>query len=62
MDVSTIKKLVVIDSTWQQTKQILRDEKIKGIPCVKLEPQQTKFWRYQDKGDDHLATVEGTPH
>lgn len=59
-DVSHIKRLVVVDSTWQQTKQIFRDEKLRGLPCVKLREHKTRFWRYQSKGDDHLATIEGT--
>lgn len=58
-DLSHVKKLVVVDSTWQQTKQMFRDEKLKGLPCVKIRQHKTRFWRYQNKGDDHLATIEG---
>ena len=30
-----------------------------GLPCVKIDEQKTLFWRYQDVGEDCLATIEG---
>lgn len=58
-DLSNVKKLVVVDSTWQQTKRILRDAQFAHMKRVKIRRQTTKFWRYQRHGDDHLATIEG---
>ena len=36
----------MIDSTWQQTKKILRDQKISGLSCVKIRTHKTNFWRF----------------
>ncbi|ELR13901.1 DTW domain containing 1, putative [Acanthamoeba castellanii str. Neff] len=58
IDVSKMKKLVVIDSTWQKAKTILRDERVSKLPCVKINSQKTLFWRYQTVGENCLATIE----
>jgi len=57
-DVTPFTKLIVVDSTWQRTKKILRDSKLQGLKCVKIRTQKTKFWRYQQFGDEYLATIE----
>ncbi len=59
IDISKMKKLVVIDSTWQKSKSILIDSRVKKLPCVKINSQKTLFWRYQTVGDTCLATIEG---
>lgn len=59
IDISKVKKLIAVDSTWQQCKAILRDPKMQGLPTVRIRTEKTKFWRYQNHGEDHLATVEG---
>jgi len=28
------------------------------LPCVKIDEQKTLFWRYQDVGEECLATIE----
>lgn len=58
LDFRSVNKLLVIDSTWQQTRRILSDPKLKGIQRVKIRAQKTNFWRYQNKGQDHLSTIE----
>eukprot|EP01059_Diplonema_ambulator_P004562 TRINITY_DN14280_c0_g1_i1.p1 TRINITY_DN14280_c0_g1~~TRINITY_DN14280_c0_g1_i1.p1 ORF type:complete len:310 (+),score=109.34 TRINITY_DN14280_c0_g1_i1:32-931(+) len=57
---SAIKNLVFIDSTWQQSKSISRDDNVNqiGIPVL-LNKYRTLFWRFQNIGDEtFLATIE----
>ena len=54
-----INKLVVVDSQWHKTHQMLRHPNLKGLLCVKISSYKTAFWRYQLKGDDFLSTIEG---
>eukprot|EP01063_Lacrimia_lanifica_P041645 TRINITY_DN976_c0_g2_i5.p1 TRINITY_DN976_c0_g2~~TRINITY_DN976_c0_g2_i5.p1 ORF type:complete len:317 (+),score=147.04 TRINITY_DN976_c0_g2_i5:58-1008(+) len=59
-ELDAVKNLVFIDSTWQQSKVICRDEKVKAMarPVV-LNDYRTLFWRFQNTGDERfLATVE----
>ncbi|CAG0887697.1 unnamed protein product [Cyprideis torosa] len=58
-----LKKLVFIDSTWNQTPRIVKDPRLKSLPRVKLEGVRTLFWRYQHgKPRTHLATIEAIYH
>ncbi|CAH1775502.1 unnamed protein product [Owenia fusiformis] len=51
--------VVFIDSTWNQTKKIYNDERLKGLQCIELKSRETKFWRHQkDKPRTYLATIE----
>jgi len=51
--------VVFIDSTWQQSKSIMRDERLKQFIPVQLNEYRTIFWRFQNTGDDRfLATIE----
>ncbi|XP_064488643.1 tRNA-uridine aminocarboxypropyltransferase 1-like isoform X2 [Ornithodoros turicata] len=51
--------LILIDSTWRQTKRIYLDERMEGLPCAVLEGGQSAFWRPQrGKPSSWLATVE----
>lgn len=54
-----IKKAVFIDSTWNQSKGIYKDERIKSIPSVVIQNRISQFWRHQ-KGSPrwYLATIE----
>ncbi|XP_017773814.1 PREDICTED: DTW domain-containing protein 1 [Nicrophorus vespilloides] len=54
-----ITKAVFIDSTWNQSKGIYKDERIRKLPCVVLQNRISQFWRHQ-KGSPrwYLATVE----
>lgn len=52
-------RVVFIDSTWNQTNRIYKDERLKGIRCVELKTRTTKFWRHQqDKPETYLSTIE----
>ncbi|KAK7078621.1 DTW domain-containing protein 1 [Halocaridina rubra] len=52
-------RAVFIDCTWNQTKKIRNDERVKGLQCVELKERETLFWRYQrGKPNTYLATIE----
>ncbi|KAI7906654.1 DTW domain-containing protein [Cokeromyces recurvatus] len=52
-------KVVVIDGTWIQARQIANNTPIlKKMQCVTIAPRQTHFWRFQNVNDEHLATIE----
>lgn len=52
-------KAVFIDCTWNQTRRIYNDERIKDLQCVELTSRETLFWRYQrGKPLTYLATIE----
>ncbi|XP_040269957.1 tRNA-uridine aminocarboxypropyltransferase 1 isoform X1 [Bufo bufo] len=54
-----LKKVVFIDSTWNQTSKIISDERLQGLVSVGLTERKTCFWRHQ-KGspDTYLSTIE----
>lgn len=53
------KRAVVIESTWLQTKRVLRHPKIACLPRARIDSYSTRFWRYQRGMDETcLATVE----
>jgi len=58
LDLTKVKRVVVIDSTWNQTRFFLRDDKVQKLPCVKLQGKKTYFWRYQRECDTCLSTIE----
>ena len=60
MDVSKIKRLIVVDSTWQTTNQILRDPKFERVRHCKIKPHKTLFWRYQCISEEYVSTIEAT--
>ncbi|BES95599.1 DTW domain [Nesidiocoris tenuis] len=53
------KKVVFIDSTWNQCKGIYKDPRLAELPCVVLRKRITQFWRHQ-KGSPrwYLSTIE----
>ncbi|XP_005998377.1 tRNA-uridine aminocarboxypropyltransferase 1 [Latimeria chalumnae] len=54
-----LKKVVFIDSTWNQTNKIITDERLQGLVQVELTARKTCFWRRQKgKPDTYLATIE----
>lgn len=56
---ANFSKIVMIDSTWNQSYSIFRDERLKGLNCVELVTQKTNYWRKQiNKPDTYLATIE----
>lgn len=54
-----IKKAVFIDSTWNQSRSIYKDDRISSLRCVVLQNRLSQFWRHQ-KGSPrwYLATIE----
>ncbi|XP_053321127.1 tRNA-uridine aminocarboxypropyltransferase 1 [Spea bombifrons] len=56
---NSLKKVIFIDSTWNQTNKIILDERLQGLVTVELTERKTCFWRHQ-KGspDTYLSTIE----
>lgn len=54
-----ITRAIFIDSTWNQSRGIYKDERIKRIPAVVIQNRISQFWRHQ-KGSPrwYLATIE----
>lgn len=54
-----IKKAVFIDSTWNQSRGIYKDDRVKSLKPVVLQNRCSQFWRHQ-KGSPrwYLATLE----
>lgn len=54
-----IDRAVFIDSTWNQSRGIYKDDRIKKLPCIVIQNRISQFWRHQ-KGSPrwYLATVE----
>ncbi|XP_074090816.1 tRNA-uridine aminocarboxypropyltransferase 1 [Macrotis lagotis] len=58
-DGTSLKKVVFIDSTWNQTHKIIADERLQGLLQVELKKRKTCFWRHQKgKPDTFLSTIE----
>ncbi|XP_053573428.1 tRNA-uridine aminocarboxypropyltransferase 1 [Bombina bombina] len=59
MKIHCIKRVIFIDSTWNQTNKIVTDERLQGLVKVELTDRKTCFWRHQ-KGspDTYLSTIE----
>ncbi|KAG9489310.1 tRNA-uridine aminocarboxypropyltransferase 1 isoform X2 [Eleutherodactylus coqui] len=58
-NIKYLKKVVFIDSTWNQTNKIISDERLQGLVSVELTEQKTCFWRHQKgKPDTYLSTIE----
>jgi len=54
-----LKRIVFIDSTWNQCHAICQDERIKKLDKVMIESRETMFWRYQTgKPKEYLSTIE----
>jgi DTW domain-containing protein YfiP len=52
-------RIVVIDGTWIQAKQICNKTPVlQKMQRVTIAPRKTHFWRYQNVDDFHLATIE----
>lgn len=53
------RKIVFIDSTWNQCHRICEDKRLRSLPRVVIQSRQTMFWRYQvGKPKEYLATIE----
>eukprot|EP00771_Trimastix_marina_P001743 gnl/Trimastix_PCT/2837.p1 GENE.gnl/Trimastix_PCT/2837~~gnl/Trimastix_PCT/2837.p1 ORF type:complete len:259 (+),score=14.76 gnl/Trimastix_PCT/2837:59-835(+) len=58
LDLSRIRRLVVVDSTWAKTFAVCHHPHLLPLPKVAIPSQRTLFWRHQRKSDTHLATIE----
>ncbi|BFF91312.1 DTW domain-containing protein 1 [Drosophila madeirensis] len=54
-----VRRAVFIDSTWNQSRGIYADERVRGLRTVVLQNRLSQFWRYQ-RGSPrwYLATIE----
>lgn len=54
-----INRVVLIDSTWNQSRGIFADKRLKNLPKIVLQNRASQFWRHQ-KGSPrwYLSTVE----
>lgn len=54
-----IDRVILIDSTWNQSRGIYADERLKKIPTIVLQKRASQFWRHQ-KGSPrwYLSTIE----
>lgn len=59
LDELPIERAVFIDSTWNQSRGIYKDERIKRLPCLVIQNRASQFWRHQ-KGSPrwYLSTIE----
>ena len=58
-ELRAIKRVVLIDSTWNQTRAYLKQPNIAKLKMVKIQTEKTVFWRYQTgELDTSLATIE----
>lgn len=52
-------RAVFIDSTWNQSKGIYKDERIRSLPTIVLKNKVSQFWRHQKNSPRwYLATIE----
>lgn len=52
-------RAIFIDSTWNQSKGIYKDERISSLPTVILKNKISQFWRHQKNSPRwYLATIE----
>ncbi|BFZ18070.1 hypothetical protein BsWGS_21109 [Bradybaena similaris] len=53
------EKVVFIDATWNQTHNIVSDERLKNLKRVELQTRNSNFWRTQDGvPKTYLSTIE----
>lgn len=57
-DLDQYKNVVFVESTWQKSKGVARDERITRCKHVRIPSQTSLFWRFQNNDPSHLATVE----
>ncbi|CCW62037.1 unnamed protein product [Phytomonas sp. EM1] len=52
------KNVVFVESTWQKSKSIAHDSRLKHFKRVRIKAQTSLFWRFQNNDPTYLATVE----
>ncbi|ETO30139.1 hypothetical protein RFI_06982 [Reticulomyxa filosa] len=58
MDLSHVKKIIVIESRWSGNKTIYEHPSFEDLPHVKIRNRQTLYWRYQEHSREYLSTIE----
>ncbi|KAJ3365227.1 DTW domain-containing protein 1 [Allomyces javanicus] len=62
IDPTSFTHVIVVDGTWYQAHQMVRDAPFLRRPGVRhvsfANPPKTSFWRFQQKSEQHLATIE----
>ena len=58
VDLSQVDKIVVIDGTWHQAKNMAKVFSKCGFIHVNIQKQETMFWRHQNITSNYLATIE----
>lgn len=53
-----IRRVIVLDCQWHQAKKLEAHANVAQLRRVKIRNYTTTFWRYQDVGDECLATIE----
>ncbi|CAO3594926.1 unnamed protein product [Absidia cylindrospora] len=52
-------RIVVLDGTWRQATRMARDApQLQGLQQITIAPRKTNFWRFQQKSENYLATIE----
>jgi DTW domain-containing protein YfiP len=57
-NLSEIRTVIVLDSSWANSRRLSALPQLIGINRVQLRTQTTFFWRYQRVPDSYLATIE----
>ena len=59
-----LRYLIIIDSTWNSTKAILKSEALVKFKHVRLAnaPDDSRFWRVPPNGKNFLSTIEAMYH
>ncbi|CAG8443527.1 4118_t:CDS:2 [Diversispora eburnea] len=56
---SSFDKLLIVDGTWRQASSMAKiNPELKNVRRVIIKSQKTLFWRYQNRDENHLATIE----
>ncbi|ORX76015.1 DTW-domain-containing protein [Anaeromyces robustus] len=59
VDPKKYDRVLVIDGTWYQAKILIREPFLQKLQKVTFTQEHTtEFWRFQNLGDEHLATIE----
>lgn len=58
LDFGKIKHVVFVECQWHNAHRILKDPRVARLKHVKIKNYETKFWRWQNVGNECLATIE----
>jgi hypothetical protein len=62
VDLSRIRTVAVIESTWQKGPAMARHPLLAALPHVRMDEVVTTFWRTQEHSNRFLATLEAMFH